>query len=267
MTLDGSALLAETGPSGTLADIADVPQNDQISLYIVREGDALSQIAEMFGVSANTIIWANDLSSNGHITPGQELLILPITGVRYVVREGDTLKDIVDKYEGDIDETLSYNGLAAADSISVGDVITVPGGMIPAPKQSTRAVASAAVRGTSGPTYSGYYLHPVPNAARTQGLHGYNAVDLGASYGSPIRAAASGRVIVSRSGGWNGGYGNYIVIEHNNGTQTLYAHNSQNIVYGGQQVVQGQVIGYIGNSGRSTGPHLHFEVRGATNPF
>ncbi|PIQ67135.1 MAG: hypothetical protein COV95_00370, partial [Candidatus Zambryskibacteria bacterium CG11_big_fil_rev_8_21_14_0_20_40_24] len=115
-------------------------------------------------------------------------------------------------------------------------------------------------------SYDGYYIKPV-NGRRTQGIHGYNAVDLGAPAGSPIFAAAPGVVIISRNSGWNGGYGRYIVIRHDNGTQTLYAHNSENIVYEGTSVVQGQVVGYVGSSGKSTGPHVHFEIRGAKNPF
>ena len=91
-------------------------------------------------------------------------------------------------------------------------------------------------------------------------------MDLAAPTGTPILASAIGEVIISRTG-WNGGYGNYVVIAHSNGTQTVYAHNSSNIVYAGQTVVQGQVIGYVGSTGRSTGAHLHFEVRGAKNPF
>ncbi len=102
---------------------------------------------------------------------------------------------------------------------------------------------------------------------RTQGIHGYNGVDLGASVGAPVRAAAGGTVMLSRSGGYNGGYGNYIVIKHPNGSQTLYAHLSSNAVAAGQVVTQGQTIGAVGNTGRSTGPHLHFEVRGGKNPF
>ena len=108
---------------------------------------------------------------------------------------------------------------------------------------------------------------PLPGSLKTQGLHGYNALDFSAAYGTPVVASAAGDVIVVRNGGWNGGYGNYMVIRHGNGTQTLYSHTSQNIAYAGQSVVQGQVIGYVGSSGRATGPHLHFEVRGAWNPF
>ncbi|MCK5059525.1 MAG: M23 family metallopeptidase, partial [Candidatus Pacebacteria bacterium] len=125
---------------------------------------------------------------------------------------------------------------------------------------------TSVVRSTSYPNYDGYYIKPV-NGRKSQGLHGYNAVDIAAPYGTPIVAAASGVVIISRATGWNGGYGGYVVISHNNGTQTLYAHMSSDIVSVGDVVQQGQVIGYVGSTGRSTGPHLHIEVRGARNPF
>ena len=113
----------------------------------------------------------------------------------------------------------------------------------------------------------GYYSNPVPGGVITQGIHGWNGVDLAAVRGTPVRAAAGGTVIVARGGGWNGGYGNYAVISHDNGTQTLYSHMRSVIVSSGQPVSSGQVIGYVGATGRATGPHLHFEVRGAQNPF
>jgi murein DD-endopeptidase MepM/ murein hydrolase activator NlpD len=98
-------------------------------------------------------------------------------------------------------------------------------------------------------------------------LHGHNGIDLAAPVGTPVLASAGGKVIVSRMGGYNGGYGIYVVISHSNGTQTLYAHLNANWVSVGEEVVQGQVIGTVGRTGRVTGPHLHFEVRGAKNPF
>ena len=104
------------------------------------------------------------------------------------------------------------------------------------------------------------------NGRRSQGIHGYNGVDIAAPAGTPIVASASGDVIIARSAGWNGGYGNYIVIKHDNGTQTLYAHMSSLAVSGGT-VEKGELIGYVGISGRATGYHLHFEVRGAKNPL
>lgn len=262
--VDGSALLSETGPSGTMANIEDQPVSDQISIYVVREGDSLSQIADMFGVSTNTIIWANDIKRGSHIQSGQTLVILPITGVRYTVKSGDTLRSIAKKYKGDLDEIVAYNDIGADTSLAVGQIVIIPDGEIAAPKYTG---STSIARGTSGPVYSGYYINPLPGGTKTQRLHGYNAVDIGASAGSAILASAPGTVIISKSFGWNGGYGKYIVIRHNNGTQTLYSHNSQNITYPGQNVVQGQVIGYVGSTGKSTGPHVHFEIRGAYNPF
>lgn len=261
--VDGAALLAESGPTGTMADIEERPAgSDQISIYVVREGDTLSQIADMFRVSVNTIRWANDMAPGEAIQPGETLVILPISGVRHTVKSGDTLASIVKKYGGDLDEVVSYNSVAADAELSVGDTIFVPNGEVATPKKSAGSRRASG----GGPTLSGYFMKPL-NGIRTQGIHGYNGVDIAAPVGTAIVAAASGEVIVSRGAGWNGGYGTYIVIRHGNGTQTLYAHNSQNIVYTGDTVVQGQVIAYVGSTGKSSGPHLHFEVRGAKNPF
>ena len=268
-TYGGVALVSEVNPVPSASQEKTRPSGpDQISLYQIQEGDTLSQIAAMFSVSVNTIVWANELRSTTDIRPGDTLLILPISGVQHTVKEGDTVASIAKRYDGDADEILLYNGLDKGASLAVGSVITVPGGRVeevkkPAP---TRSASTRVASGAS--SASGYYIHPLPGSVRTQGLHGYNAIDFGAPVGTPIRAAAAGRVIVSRVGGWNGGYGNYVVIDHPNGTQTLYAHNSSNIVWQGQSVVAGQVIGYVGSTGRSTGPHLHFEIRGSiTNPF
>ena len=235
----------------------------QISVYIVRTGDTLSEIAEMFGVSANTIIWANDIRGTS-IKVGQELVILPISGVRHVVKSGDTLKSVATKYKADLNDVLLYNGLAIGDKIKSGDVIIIPDGVISATQVSSVKNSAGA---QTYPVYSGYYIRPIVGGRKTQGIHGNNGVDLAAPTGTPILAAADGRVIVSRAGGYNGGYGSYLVISHPNGTQTLYAHLSQNSVFVGQNIAQGQIIGAVGNTGKSTGSHLHFEIRGAKNPF
>ena len=258
----GAALLSETGPEGTLADIEE-NQNGNISIYVVREGDTLGAIAKMFGVTTNTIAWANDVS-RGLIRPGQTLIILPISGVRHTVVKSDTIQSIAKKYKADVNEIIQYNHLAADITLAVGDIVIVPDGEIAAPPSAGRA---AALRGAGGPVYEGYYLRPLIGGRKTQGLHGYNGVDIATYLGAPILASAAGDVIISRDSGWNGGYGKYVVIAHDNGTQTLYAHNSQNIVIAGQRVVRGQIIGFVGSTGRSTGSHLHFEVRGARNPF
>lgn len=262
INISDDALLPDTGVLGTAADISEIkPQSDQISLYVVRSGDSLSGIAEMFGVSVNTIRWANSLSSKAALQVGQTLTILPINGIRHVVQKGETLESIAKKYKGDAEEIANFNEIA---TLTAGSEIMIPGGEEPA---SAEAPAGKPVRGSSGPNYAGYYAKPLANYVRTQGIHGNNGVDLATRLGAPVMAAASGKVIVALTGGWNGGYGNYVVVSHPNGTQTLYGHLLDVTTTVGASVAQGEVIGHLGNTGKSTGPHLHFEVRGAKNPF
>lgn len=256
--------LVSTGPAGADEIAESGFRSGEIRVYTVKPEDTASEIAEMFGVSVNTIYWANDISSSNDIHPGDTLVILPISGVQHEVEEGESLASIVKKYGGDLEEVIDYNQLASADDIAVGDELVIPGGEI---KRVAPAGASASPTKISGNIAAAGFSHPLPGSVRTQGIHGYNGVDLAAPAGTPVRAAASGEVIVSKSGGWNGGYGNYIVIRHSNGTQTLYSHNSSNAVGVGAWVNQGETIGYVGSTGRSTGNHLHFEVRGARNPF
>ncbi len=260
-----SAILPDIGPTGSTADIVEKKSPDQISIYVVQERDNLAGIAKMFGVSVNTIMWANDIGRGDVIKVGQTLVILPISGVQYVVKEGDTIESIAKKWKGDADEIIQFNDLSPNQKLAVGTIIVVPNGEAPIPVSNY--APRSQYRGGSGPLYAGYYIRPVTDARKSQRLHGYNGVDLAASCGTPIMAAASGDVIASREGGWNGGYGNFIIIDHPNGTQTLYAHTAENIVGPGWHVVQGQVIGYIGLTGNTTGCHVHFEIRGATNPF
>ncbi len=259
-----SALLSDVGPLGTIADVEDKVSPDQISIYVVQKGDNLSQIAEMFGVSVNTIIWANNLNRGDLITEGQTLVILPVSGISYKVKNGDTITSIAKKWKGDADEIIRFNDLTPGQSLAVGITIIIPNGETAIPAST---VSGSRYRGGSGPSYAGYYIRPIAGGHKSQGLHGYNAVDLAAACGTPIVASASGDVIVSRTGGWNGGYGNLVIIDHSNGTQTLYAHMSSIIIGAGWHVVQGQVIGYIGLTGNTTGCHVHFEIRGAKNPF
>ncbi|HEX8591206.1 MAG TPA: peptidoglycan DD-metalloendopeptidase family protein [Candidatus Paceibacterota bacterium] len=131
------------------------------------------------------------------------------------------------------------------------------------PKKAT--VKKAAARTLTA--VSSYFGNPCPGCRLSQGIHGNNGVDLSAPAGTPIYAAAAGTVTVAKGGGgYNGGYGNYVIVSHANGTQTLYAHMSR-IATSGGKVGKGTLIGYVGNTGRSTGNHLHFEVRGGTNPM
>jgi murein DD-endopeptidase MepM/ murein hydrolase activator NlpD len=264
----GTALLADAGPSGALPDVDDVDEGqDEISIYEVREGDSFSSIAKMYNVSVNTILWANNLNKKTTLKIGQSLVILPVSGVSHTVKKGDTLEKIAKLYKGDADEIRDFNGLENDTVLVAGSVVIIPDGEIAAAQPQVVRQATSKLRGASGPAISGYFASPLEHYTKTQGLHGYNGVDLATYLGAPIHAAADGDVIVSRQGGYNGGYGNYVVIRHPNGTQTLYAHMQSTAVSQGQHVSQGQTVGYLGNTGRSTGPHLHFEVRGARNPF
>jgi murein DD-endopeptidase MepM/ murein hydrolase activator NlpD len=265
-TVDGSALLPDAGPLGGLAGVEESEtEHGQISIYVVREGDSLSSIAKMFGVSVNTIIWANNMTRGQKLTIGETLVILPVTGVQYTIKKGDTLGSIAKKYGSDADEILSFNGIADGGLV-VGDTIIIPDGEIVAVQPVTRP-ASSKLSGKTSTVYDNYYQAPLTGYRRTQGVHGHNGVDLASYMGAPVLSAAGGEVIVARQSGYNGGYGKYVVVRHSNGTQTLYAHLLSVTVSPGDVLMRGQQVGTLGNTGRSTGPHLHFEIRGAKNPF
>lgn len=244
-----------------------------VSVYTVREGDSLSEIAEMFGVSVNTILWANDIKDAKTVTPGKTLVILPVSGIQHKVKKGESLASIARKYDADPADIAAYNGLGIDSDIEVGTEVIVPGGRIaveePKAKKATAAKSTAKAPAAAKTTTAslGNWGNPLPGGRISQGVHGYNGVDVSAPAGTPIYAAAAGTVVVAKGdGGYNGGYGNYVVLSHSNGTQTLYAHMSSLAVSGGS-VAKGELIGYVGSTGRSTGNHLHFEVRGATNPL
>lgn len=283
LVADGSALLAQAGPSGTQADIAEHPTSSQISVYTVHQGDTLSSIAKLFGVSVNTIVWANDIKK-GQVHEGETLVILPITGILHTVVKGETLATLAKTYNSNAHDIAQYNNLSDNQHLTIGDSVIIPDGELNASitstpttssskgSQSVKQLASgtptAPLHGAGGPDLPNYFIWPVDGGRITQGLHGFDAVDIGAPKGTGIFAAADGTVLIARdNGAWNGGYGNYIVIQHPNGVQTLYAHASKVLVSAGDTVSQGEVIAKVGQTGDATGTHLHFEVRGAENPF
>lgn len=271
--VDNSALETAQGIGGTAKEVQEKHSNDKISVYTVHNGDTLGEIASMFNVSPNTILWANDLKSSKDIHPGDQLIILPISGVQYTVKKGDTLNSIAKATGGDVNDIISFNDLEDDYVPKVGDTIIIPDGetatpSTPAPSKSTGGKTSG---GTSGSKYSnliGYFIRPT-SGIKTQGLHGKyrTAVDFGAPIGTPVKASAAGTVLIAKMGGYNGGYGNYIVIQHSNGVQTLYGHLSAINVSVGAHVNQGDLIGAVGNTGNSTGSHLHFELWGGVRSW
>ena len=266
VTMSSSETLSAT--SGSLrfsTEELDIPLNDTISVYEVKKGDTIASVAKAYGVSRNTIIWANDIKGST-LTVGDTLVILPITGIKYTIKKGDTVLSIAKKYKADIEDITKYNGIAKDAELAVGDVLLLPEGEITqvlAPVVVKKKIIAS--RLSTAPL--GFFVRPLVGGIRTQGIHGHNAVDIAAQRGTPVVATAAGKVIIARSSGYSGGYGNMIVIVHENNIQTLYAHLKEIYVSAGTTVTQGQVIGAVGNTGRSTGPHLHIEVRGAVNPF
>ncbi len=237
----------------------------EVSTYAVQSGDTPESIALAHKINTDTLLWANDLKETSIIKPGQELTILPINGVKLTVKTGDTIEALAKKYSADAKEIISYNSLPADGRLQVGDPLILPGGEMPAPVSAPKASSYSAPKFAQQTVSSGWLILPTTgyNWGR---LHNYNAVDIANKCGTPIYAAAAGEIVLADGVGWNGGYGKYIKISHSNGVITLYAHMTQLVAAGGA-VKQGQLIGYMGTTGRSTGCHLHFEVRGATNPF
>ena len=274
VAVEGSALSAalSVSPAGSNDTPKANASEDQISVYVVHNGDTISEIAKMFGVSANTIRFANDIPKGGSLHTGEQLVILPVSGIQYTIKKGDTINKIAKNYSADAQEIEDFNGIDDS-SLHVGDTIIIPNGVeAPAPvvtvikKVFTGLSNIISQEANNQADDNGYFVRPA-KGTKTQGIHGHNGIDISGRGGLSVVAAASGKVIISLDSGYNGGYGHYVVIQHPNGMQTLYAHLSANFVSVGDMVNQGQLIGNIGSTGRSTGPHLHFEVRGGVNPF
>lgn len=258
-TLYGNSLLVARSPVTT---ITSANQRNEIIAYEVKQGDNPALIAASFGVTVNTLLWANKLNQWSIIRPGDALIILPVSGVSHKVKTGDTVSSVAKKYRAEERRIMEFNALPADGAIKAGDILIIPDGEIYVPPTYVKAPSYP----SNLKTVDGYFI--VPTSGRNWGrLHFNNAVDIANSCGTPIYAAAGGTVIISDGVGWNGGYGKYVKIDHPNGLDTLYSHNSQNLVSVGETVSQGQLIALMGTTGRSTGCHVHFEVRGARNPF
>jgi LysM repeat protein len=249
--------------------------SDQINVYVVRKGDSISQIADMFNVTVQTILAANDMKKGDKLTEGDVLFILPVSGIEHTITKGQTLQSIAKLYKVDVSDITQFNGISEDAPLAVGDKIMIPGGEMmdeggdkPASNLGS-SIAKDINYYITHPIQNliGYFIDPVPTGHKTQGLHGpgNRGIDIGAPKGTSIYASAPGKVLIAKTG-WNGGYGTMIIIQHPNGTKTLYGHMSKLGTHSGDQVAQGEVIGYVGSTGHSTGPHVHFEVFNAKNP-
>jgi len=243
-------------------------RRSQVAEYTVQPGDLLSFIASDYGVSINTIIWANKLKNSESLQIGQILKIPPISGVIHQIKTGDTIATIAGKYGAEQSKIIEFNGLPANGELHVGTDLIVPDGQI---KNTAVATGSTAKPTTAKPfaylpNLGDYFMLPT-NGYNWGKIHGRNGVDIANSCGTPIYAAADGSVAISDATGYNGGFGKYIKLIHDNGTESLYAHATKLLVGAGELVQRGQQIAVMGSTGRSTGCHLHFEIHGARNPL
>lgn len=265
---DGTLVSWGTGGQGKpdyltrgVAPLTIIPERGRLGviIYVVQRGDNVSKIAESFGLDPETILWSNPELETwpDYIVVGQELFILPVNGAYHKVKAGDTLDSIAERYSVDVQVIIEceYNELEEPYQLQPGQRLVVPGGTRPLVPKYVQATAPAPA---DAPRGSGNFMWPA-SGYLTQGYWlGHQAVDIGAPTGTPIYAADTGYVSGT---GWMGGYGNYIIVNHGNGFETLYAHLSRIRVIAGQGVQRGDVIGLMGSTGRSTGPHLHFEIR------
>ncbi|HXF44220.1 MAG TPA: M23 family metallopeptidase [Candidatus Paceibacterota bacterium] len=257
IVFDGIAVLGASHPLSNL-----VQTRDGLQKYRVQAGDTLSSIAAAFGVNVQTIKWANP-DTRSILKVGEELVILPVSGIVYTIREGDSLESIASRYRIDPQTIRDYNPGIQKILDKVGANIILPYAK-PIEGGTYKELAK------NLPNLGGYFMLPA-RGWNWGTLHNSNAVDIADQCGKPIYASAEGLVAEESSNGfWNQGYGNYIIIEHPNGTKTRYAHNDRNLVRVGDYVSQGDPIATIGSTGNTHGPtgcHLHFEVHGARNPF
>ncbi|KKS01118.1 MAG: hypothetical protein UU54_C0011G0002 [Candidatus Yanofskybacteria bacterium GW2011_GWA2_41_22] len=268
-TIQQNSLLANNPVSTDFADTEF--KRSQIVEYTVQKGDLLSFIASDYGISMNSIIWANNLRDADSISPGQILKIPPVSGVIHTVKKGDSLASVAKKYGVETDSILEFNSLPQDGQLQIGDEIIVPDGQIKSNglAYGNKTSALTASRFSKLPRFSDFtqYFRPLTGGYNWKIFHGRNGIDVAKACGTPIYAAAAGTVAIADSVGWNGGFGKVIKITHNGGIETVYAHNSKILVEAGQNVQGGQQIALMGTTGRSTGCHLHFEVHGAQNPL
>lgn len=260
-----SASTIEVGQDVFETELSQKPR-DKVITYSVEKGDTIGTIATKFGISTDTIKWENNIDTNDILNIGQELRILPVSGIAHKVAPGETIYSIAQKYntsaQGIVD--FPFNTFADPETFAMvaGQIVIVPGGVEPSEQPTyVRKQDVYVATGTAPNGANGWYF-PVEGAISQYASWYHMAVDIAGPVGSPVYAAYSGTVERVSLGTWDSGYGNNVWIDNADGIDTHYAHLNAANVSVGQSVVGGQtIIGFRGNTGRSTGPHTHFEVR------
>lgn len=269
------AYLDETIPPELLPQVEDEADKDDIERnliqYTIQKGDTLSDIARRYGVSITTLHAANVDMSAKRLKPGEKINVPPCDGVMVKVNRGDNLWSICRRHSADLESALAFNQISNVKSIRPGDNLFLPGGKMPVISTSQKTyVASAGSRSTAAPLGGLAFAFPVRGRLTsrygwrtrpmgpTKSKHFHTGIDIAAPHGRTICAAESGQVI---SACYAGALGNTVVISHRSGYSTVYGHAAKLLVKSGQQVKKGEPIALVGSTGRSTGPHVHFEVR------
>ncbi|MBI5414003.1 M23 family metallopeptidase [Candidatus Peregrinibacteria bacterium] len=238
-----------------------------IVYYEVEKGDTISSIAQKFGVTRRTISESNEMGNSNYLKTGQILKVIAVNGLVHTVKKGESVKKIAAKYSVKEEDIIAQNKLEASEELSEGADLIVPGAKMPEPPPRIVVTQPKYPTGIPGDPSSevaanGKLIWPTAGTI-TQKFHsGHYGYDIANRSGGNIYAAADG-VVEKAAYGWNGGYGNEVIIDHGNGMKTLYGHNRELYVSVGQTVSQGQVISAMGNTGRVygvTGTHCHFEV-------
>ncbi len=233
-------------------------------VYVVERGISISKVAKLLNVSENNVLAANNGKKN--LVENDVLFISSVPSVKHTVAKGQTLQKIAKLYKVNIKDITFCNGITLDTVLSIEDELTIPGGK--RVEENAKPVIRSATTAKnikyceSLPVFA--FINPVPGYRLSQGFHDGCAVDLAIAKGTPIFAAASGKIIFARMG-YNGGFGGLVIIVHSDGVKTMYGHMSKIIVQAGDSVMQGDIIGNVGSTGRSTGPHVHFVVEGAFN--
>ena len=220
---------------------------DQVKVHKVKSGETLWDIADKYGLNIDSLIGANNISNMNSIKPGQKFKILPVKGIIYRVSPGESVGSIARKFDLKTKTIMKDNNIEDASSLKIDQKLILRGAK---PEFSYQDRLDQKFMYPINTRITSYY------GPRWGRMH--EGVDFAAPMGSPIRAVSSGRVVYS---GWATGYGNVVIIEHQKGLRSLYAHNSKLLVRAGESVGKGEVISRSGNTGNSTGPHLHLEIQ------
>lgn len=249
----------------TMTQVSDKPRAE-VTEYKVEEGETFASIAKKFGVDVDSIKWLNKGVQEKKVRAGMTLQIPPVSGVIHTVKSGETIYSVAKRYnvsaQAIVDFPFNEFSNDETFAIAIGQTLVVPDGEMPdEPVTAPRNNLAQQMTPSAGViSATGSWIWPAAGKI-TQGFKSWHkAIDIANRDGGAILAADSGTVVVA---GWpdNSGYGNRVMIDHGNGYRTLYAHLSKISVVIGQTVKRGNVIGQMGSTGRSTGNHLHFEIR------